>query len=179
MSQNRNGRICNCQLAALEETCFCFRHGSHKIIPVMRTATINISDLYAFLGQEEPAVRPDAGVVIAMAEHQFAFLPQSLQIEVNGSVVTVTFPAVSDSAQTKTARLADRAAQRVSAGKRKKAVSIYKRVLELHPTLHQARRDLAMNCLSTGDHDAFCNHLIDGLRLKPDDAWTWDLLGHM
>lgn len=144
----------------------------------MRAATISISDLFEFEGRELPPGRPDTAAVTAMARRQFSFLPEPLKIEINGSNVTVTFPAESESAQQEAARLADRAAKRASAGEFKKAIPIYKRVLELHPTLHQARRDLAMVCMEVGDLDAARNHLIEVLRLKPDDPWSWVVLGN-
>jgi Tfp pilus assembly protein PilF len=49
----------------------------------------------------------------------------------------------------------------------------------LQPTFHQARRDLAMACLETGDVDSAKNHLIEVLRLNPGDAWSWVVVGNI
>jgi tetratricopeptide (TPR) repeat protein len=54
-----------------------------------------------------------------------------------------------------------------------------KRVLELQPSLHQARRDLAMSYMEIGDIDNTKNHLIEVLRLNPGDAWSWVVLGNI
>ena len=79
----------------------------------------------------------------------------------------------------KTARLVERAVKRAREGDYKKAIGIYKRVLELDPSLHEARRDLAMTYMEIGDVENATNHLIEVLRLDPKDAWSWVVLGNL
>lgn len=52
-------------------------------------------------------------------------------------------------------------------------------MLELNPSVHKVRRDLAMTCMETGDTEGAKNHLIEVLRLNPDDAWGWVVLGNL
>jgi tetratricopeptide (TPR) repeat protein len=52
-------------------------------------------------------------------------------------------------------------------------------VLELDPSLHEVRRDLAMAYVETGDVENATNHLIEVLRLDPKDAWSWVVLGNL
>jgi Flp pilus assembly protein TadD len=145
----------------------------------VESVTIAINDLFEFEGQPVPAQRPDDSAIEAMARRQFAFLRQPVQIHVGGGTVTVSFPEGSSSAQTEASRLADKAAKRANEGNYNKAISIWKRVLELDPSLHKARRDLAMSCMETGDIEGAKNHLIDLLRLNPADAWGWVVLGNL
>ncbi len=114
-----------------------------------------------------------------MARRQFAFLRQPLQVVVADDSVTITFADGNAAALMEAEKLADRAAKRASEGDYPKAISLWKRVLELNPLLHKARRDLAMASAETGDVDGAKNHLIELLRLNPADAWGWVVLGNL
>ena len=131
----------------------------HTRRPV-NSVTIQINDLFEFEGQPVPAQRPDNAAIEAMARRQFEFLRQPLQIEINESAVTVSFTGESTTAQDEAARLAERATKRAGEGNYDKAISVWKRVLELNPSLHKARRDLAMACMESGDTESAKNHLI-------------------
>ena len=145
----------------------------------MKSVTIAISDLFEFEGQPVPAQRPHNTVIEAMARQQFEFLRQPVQIEIGENTVTMSFSEESSKAQDEAARLAERAAKRAAEGNYDKAISLWKRVLELNPSLHKARRDLAMSCMETGDTEGAKNHLIEVLRLNPGDAWGWVVLGNL
>ena len=58
--------------------------------------------------------------------------------------VVISYPEEADTKREEAARLAARAVKQASEGNYKKAIGIYKRVLELEPSFHAARRDLAM-----------------------------------
>jgi len=149
------------------------------IIAPVKSVTIQINDLFEFEGQPVPAQRPDNTVVEAMARRQFEFLRQPLQIEIGDNAVTISFTEESANAQDEAARLAERAAKRAAEGNYDKAIALWKRVLELNPSLHKARRDLAMACMESGDTESAKNHLIEVLRLNPADAWGWVVLGNL
>ena len=146
----------------------------------MKSVTIQINDLFEFEGQPVPAQRPDAAAVEAMARRQFEFLRQPLQIEVGESAVTISFTEES----TKPNRTRQHAWRSGRPNGPLKATTtrrspLWKRVLELNPSLHKARRDLAMACMETGDTEGAKNHLIEVLRLNPGDAWGWVVLGNL
>ena len=145
----------------------------------MKSVTIQINDLFEFEGQPVPAQRPDNSVIEAMARRQFEFLRQPLQIEISDNTVTVSFSEESAAAQDEAVRLAERAGKRAAEGNYDKAMSLWKRVLELNPSLHKARRDLAMASMETGDTEGAKNHLIEVLRLNPGDPWGWVVLGNL
>lgn len=145
----------------------------------MKSVTIQINDLFEFAGQPVPAERPELAVIEAMARRQFEFLKQPLQVEIGAESVTVSFAEESQNAQVEAMRLAERAGKRAAEGKYDKAISLWKRVLELHPSLHKARRDLAMGLVEMGDAEGAKNHLIEVLRLNPGDSWGWVVLGNL
>ncbi len=132
----------------------------------MRVIQIKVADLYAFEGRT-PDSKPDSDAVSALALNQFSFLPKPLTVLVEGDNVSISFPKESTEAEAEAVRLAKRASQRAGEGNYEKAINIFKRVLELMPSLHLARRDLAMAYVEAGDIENAVNHLIEVLRLSP------------
>jgi Flp pilus assembly protein TadD len=145
----------------------------------VKTVTITIKDLFDFDGAPAPEQQPEVAVIEAMVRRQFAFLRQPLQIDIGDGTVTIGFAEESTRAQDEALRLAERAAKRANEGDYEKAISLWKRVLELNPSQPKARRDLAMACMESGDMDGAKNHLIEVLRLNPNDAWGWVVLGNL
>ena len=144
----------------------------------MRVIQLKVADLYDFEGRQ-PESNPDANAITALAIRQFAFLPQPLTVLVEGDNVSISFPEESAAAQAEAVRLAKRASQRAREGNYEKAISIFKRVLELMPSLHLARNDLAMAYMETGDVENAVNHLIEVLRLNPRDVSSWVVLANL
>jgi tetratricopeptide (TPR) repeat protein len=143
-----------------------------------RRARLKIADLYDFEGKP-PASNSDADAVSALALKQFSFLPQPLTVLVEGDNVSISFPEESPATQAEAVRLAKRASQRAKEGNYEKAISLFKRVLELMPSLHLARNDLAMAYVETGDVENAVNHLIEMLRLNPQDVNSWVVLANL
>ncbi len=144
----------------------------------VRVIRLKVSDLYDFEGRK-PDANPDSDAITALALKQFSFLPQPLTVMVEGNDVSLSFPEESEAAQNEAVRLAKRGSQRAGEGSYEKAINIFKRVLELMPSLHLARRDLAMAYMETGDVDNAVNHLIEVLRLNPSDVWSWVVLANL
>jgi tetratricopeptide (TPR) repeat protein len=144
----------------------------------IRTIRLKISDLFEFEGQSVSGV-PGTAAVTALALKQFGFLPQPVVVQIEGDEVVIQHPEEPAAAQTEAARLADKAGKRAAEGNYAKAIGILKRVLELQPSLHPARRDLAMAYVETGDVDNATNHLIEVLRLNPRDVWSWVVLANL
>lgn len=145
----------------------------------MRTIRLKVKDLYEFEEQSAPEGRVDVAAVTLLVAKQFSFLPQPVAVQVDGNEAVISFPAESAVAQTEAARLAPKASKRAAEGQHAKAIAIFKRVLELQPSLHLARRDLAMAYVEAGDPESAINHLIEVLRIEPKDAWSWVVLGNL
>ena len=144
----------------------------------MRTMRVKISDLFEFEGQSATGTS-DLPTVTLLVLKQFGFLPQPVTVQIEGDEVVIQFPAESATAQAEAARLAERAGKRAADGDYAKAIGVLKRVLQLQPSLHTARRDLAMAYVELGDVDNATNHLIEVLRLNPRDAWNWVVLANL
>lgn len=145
----------------------------------IRTMRLKIAALYEFEGKIPPTNATDLASITPLVLKQFGFLPQPVLVTVEGDEVVIQYPEESTAAQAEAARLAERAGKRAAEGNYEKAIGILKRVLELQPSLHKARRDLAMAYVETGDVDNATNHLIEVLRLDPGDAWSWVVLANL
>ncbi|MCX8494221.1 MAG: tetratricopeptide repeat protein [Chthoniobacterales bacterium] len=108
----------------------------------------------------------------------FDYLPEGTTFQVNGEKVSITVPESLATQKAEAERLAEKAAQRARQGEYEKAKDIYRRVLELDPVHPNARRDLAMICVETGDNDEAKDYLIESLRLAPEDAWSLVVLAN-
>ncbi len=144
----------------------------------MRSIRLKIADLFA-IESSQPAEAPSLAELTAMVVERFGFLPKPIMVRVEGDEIVIEHPEESSAARTEAARLAERASKRAEQGDYPKAIGILKRVLELQPSFHAARRDLAMIYVEVGDIDNATNHLIEVLRLNPENAWGWLVLGNL
>ena len=108
----------------------------------------------------------------------FAFLPKNVSIRIAGDVVTVEFSEAAAADAAEALRLFQRAGKWAGEGNYRKAVDIYKRAIELDPSLLCARRELAMAYVELEEFDEAKNHLVEVLRLDPKDAWSWVVLAN-
>ena len=144
----------------------------------MKEIRLKISDLFEVDPQTADQPKDLAAVTAYVLKH-YGFLPKPIAVTLEGDEVVISYPEEPDAKREEAARLAARAMKQASEGNYKKAIGIYKRVLELQPSFHAARRDLAMAYMETGDVENATNHLIEVLRLDPKDAWSWVVLGNL
>ena len=145
----------------------------------MLSVTITIADLFEFEGKLPPAERPGDPAIGVMVQRQFRFLPQPIEVQIGPKEVTISFREESPTAKEEAARLASRASKRAAEGHYSKAISAWKRALELQPTLRDARLELAMALVERGDTDGAKNQLIEVLRLNAKDHRACVVLGNL
>jgi FimV-like protein len=144
----------------------------------MKEIRLKISDLFEIDPQTEDHPKGLATITAYVLKH-YAFLPMPIAVTLQGDEVVISYPEEADRKREEAARLADRAVKRANEGNYEKAIGIYKRALELQPSFHAARRDLAKAYIEIGDVENATNHLIEVLRLDPKDAWSWVVLGNL
>src|SRR5437867_7969522 len=115
---------------------------------------------------------------ISLIKKSYGFLSAAVQVQIQGDMALISFDDLRSEEIEEATRLCERAGKRAAEGNYRKAVDIYKRVLELDPGLLRARRDLAMACVELGEFDEAKNHLIEVLRLDPKDVWSWVVLAN-
>ena len=120
---------------------------------------------------------PPAEIAARLHAH-FAFAGD-ITVTITEGVAYVTGDEAALAKRDEAARLAERAAKRARDGDFARAVELYERVLQLHPTLATAHRELAMSLMELGRLDAAKDALIDAIKLAPDDAWSFVVLGNV
>lgn len=145
---------------------------------VMATFVVRLSDL-TFLSPHDLSGGLSTAEIIDTIRKQFDYLPGEVLIEIKDGVAIIQFEEASAQAQTEACRLFEKAGKRAQSGEFRKAKDIYARVLELDPAMAGARRELAMTLFELGDMAAAKDKLIDALRLRPDDAWSYVVLGNI
>ena len=144
----------------------------------MKKIRLKISDLFEIDPQTRDQPRELVAITAYVLKH-YAFLPKPIAVMLEGDDVVISYPEEADAKKDEARRLADRGVKRAKEGNYEKAIGIYKRVLELQPSFHAARRDLAMAYVEVGDVESATNHLIEVLRLDPKDAWSWVVLANL
>jgi Tfp pilus assembly protein PilF len=145
----------------------------------MPSLRLKIADFLELI--DAPALQgtPGLDVLTGLVRENVAFLKPPLVVEIEGDEIVVHYEDESGSAKSEAARLAEKGAKRAAEGDYPKAVELLKRALILQPSLHSARRDLAMAYAEMSDAENAANHLIEVLRLNPGDAWSWVVLGNL
>ena len=145
----------------------------------MPSLRLKIADFLELVDAPALSGVPGLDELTGLVLENLAFLKPPLVVEIDGDELVVHYEEESGSARSEAARLAEKGAKRAAAGDFAKAIEILKRALILQPSLHSARRDLAMSYAEMGDAENASNHLIEVLRLSPDDAWSWVVLGNL
>lgn len=104
----------------------------------MREIRLKISELF----EVDPEARDHPKELGAITEYvlkHYAFLPPPITVVVEGDEVVISYPEEADAKRAEAARLVERAVKRAREGDYKKAIGIYRRVLELDPSFHAAR----------------------------------------
>src|SRR6266571_3231806 len=145
---------------------------------LMKQIRLKISELFEIDPQTAERPKEFAAITEYVLKH-YGFLPKPIAVTVEEDEVVISYPEEPDAKREEAAKLTARAIKRASEGQYEKAIGIYKRVLELQPSFHAARRDFAMAYVELGDVESATNHLIEVLRLDPKDAWSWVVLANL
>ena len=103
---------------------------------------------------------------------------EGADLRIEGDLVTVIPPPVSQLSQAEVQRLYEMAGMRARKGEFEKAAGIYRRIVDLDPSHHNARRDLAMVLVETGDASGAKDLLLDVLKADPRDTRALVILGN-
>ncbi len=99
-------------------------------------------------------------------------------LRVDGKMISLDFGEIPETNVLEAQRLCEKASTQASKGELPKAASIYRRALELNPSLQSARRALAMVLLESGKSDDAIDVLLDALKTDPRDHEALVILGN-
>jgi tetratricopeptide (TPR) repeat protein len=145
---------------------------------LMLTLVIPLAHLAFLTGDPaDGAVSEEA--LIARIREQFGFLGAGVTVTICDGSAHISLPPAATAKADEATKLYERAGKRAREGDFARAVELYQRVLTLNPALPSAHRDLAMSLMELGRTAEAKDALIDALRLAPDDAWSFVVLGNL
>lgn len=115
----------------------------------------------------------------ALVRELYGFIPSPLDISITGGTVTISIPQEDDYRSAQALQTYKRGVRSAERGRYQAAIRTFQDVLKVLPAHIDARRNLAMACMESGDGKAAKQHLVEVLRLKPDDTWAWLILGNV
>jgi tetratricopeptide (TPR) repeat protein len=116
---------------------------------------------------------------LQIIKQSYGFLSDAVEISIENGIATITLPDEKSKKVNDALDWFDRGLKKAKQGDYQNAIQLLKRTLEYLPAHTDARRNLAMAYLESGDQDEALNQLIDVLRLDPKDAWGYILLGNI
>lgn len=143
----------------------------------MVTIVVRLADLKLLSSLDSDRELSGQEVVAAIRE-QFDYLPGDAQIEIQDDTAVIRFEEPSPQRQAEARRLFARAGKKAREGDYRRAEELYRKILDIDPAMADARRELAMTYMELGDVQAAKDQLVDALCLKPDDAWSYVVLGN-
>ena len=144
----------------------------------MNAVVVRLSDL-AFLSPADLSGACSESELGEKILKQFAFLPGDLRVTITDGTARIEYSEPAAEKLREAQRLSEQAAQSAKSGDFQQALHLFTQALAANPALPVARRDLAMLHYEFGDLSAAKDQLIDALRLAPDDAWSYVVLGNI
>ena len=132
--------------------------------------SFHISDLKKSLPAADRLSELSGTELVGALRNLLGKVAEDADLRIEGDLVTVIPASISQVSQAEVQRLYEKAGMRARKGEFEKAAGIYRRILELDPSHHNARRDLAMVLVETGDASGAKDLLLDVLKADPRDT---------
>ena len=116
---------------------------------------------------------------IAVIKQSFGFFATAIEVSIRDGIATINFPEAQAERLEKGLALYERGVKHAQRGDYKQAISLFKQALEIVPNHTDARRNLAMAYLESGNQEKAKDYLTEVLALDPKDAWAFVLLGNI
>ena len=140
--------------------------------------SFSITDLKKSIPGTEALASLSGGELLGELRRILGDVAKDSAVTVEGDIVTIAPNPVAAANSAEAARLSERAAMRARKGEFDKAAGIYRRVLELDPTRHDSRRELAMALVEMGKPAEAVDALLDVLKVNPCDHQALIILGN-
>lgn len=144
----------------------------------MKKLTIPLSQLIVDPEQELDSVSLNLEDAQQVVQDAYRFLPS--QVAVTLAHDTITVQSDEDTELSGSAlKQYDRAVSAAEQTRYRKAIELFEKVLTAAPLNTEARRNLAMAYLESGETEKAKDRLVETIRLLPNDAWAHLLMGNI
>lgn len=138
----------------------------------MRQFTIPLKDVVVQLESEQTLVGLPTDEATAKVRELYSFLPGVDNIGIRDGNVVVSMRDVKPSSRDSATKSYQKGVSATQSGEYIKAIDLFGQAVRDLPEYTNARRNLAMAYLESGDVVAAKRHLIEVLRLSPYDQWA-------
>jgi Tfp pilus assembly protein PilF len=142
----------------------------------------------AFIPLKDMVIDPDKDIdllslpeaeAIKLIKESFGFLSSSIEVSIKNGIATIALLEEEEAKTAEAPKWYQHGVTNAEQGNYKRAIQQFKKVLEVLPNHIDARRNLAMAYLESGDKETAKNLLIQVLKLDPKDEWSYVLLGNI
>lgn len=116
---------------------------------------------------------------VSMIRDSFGFLSASVDVTIKGDTAVITLKEEKAERVSEALKLYQKGVKEAERGEYSKSIKTFEKVLEVIPQHVDARRNMAMAYLESGDAEKAEGYLRECLRLDPNDRWTNLLLGNI
>ena len=145
----------------------------------MSTIIVSLSDIILDPKNKIDLTALPINEAIELIKQSYGFLSTAIDVKIENGIAIINLPEEKSKRIDEAVELFKRGNKKAQRGDYKSAIQLFKRTLEILPAHTDARRNLAMAYLESGNQDEALNHLIDVLRLNPKDVWGLLLLGNI
>ena len=140
--------------------------------------SIQLKDFVTDAKEPQDLARMSDSEAATLLGEAYSFMPGPVEVEIDGSTAHVTVhhePSDPD----KAIKLYNRAVKHAERGRYDRAISLFTFVTKELPTHPDARRNLGMAYLESGDVGNAEQHILNALRVDCTDAQAFLLLGNI
>ena len=116
---------------------------------------------------------------VSLIKNSYGFLSPSVDVSIEGDNAVIRLAEEKAEKVNDALKLYQKGVKEAEKGEYSKVIKTFEKVLEVVPQHVDARRNMAMAYLESGDIEKAEVHLRECLRLDPNNAWTNLLLGNI
>ena len=145
----------------------------------MLTIIIALKDIIIDPSQKIDLVSLPEPEAISLIKNSYGFLSKSLEVTIKEGFAIISFREEKQEKIKKVQNYYEIAVNEAKKGNYSKSIKLFKKVLEVVPNHIDARRNMAMSYLESGDVNKAKHHLQECLLIDSKDLWTNLLLGNI
>jgi len=115
----------------------------------------------------------------SLIKNSFGFLSTTVDVSIEGEIAVIKFKEEKEEKIKEASKLYQKGVKEAERGEYSKAIKDFRKVLDVMPQHVDARRNMAMAYLESGDVEKAKEHLQECLQLDPNNSWTNLLLGNI
>ena len=145
----------------------------------MSTIIVSLSDIIIDPKNKIDLTALSIDEACKLIKRSYRFISSLVEVKIENGYAIINFREEEESKIKRAVEIYQEGVKKGERGNYKKAIELFKKVLDVIPEHIDARRNLGMAYLELGDIEGAKDNLIDVLRIDPKDTWSYVLLGNI